>query len=271
MSMSAGAEAAIVAEAMLWFCMRPNILLPAALALLAASAAAHGADISWRDLESRIQYGYYTEDAATLNKLAGVIAADESRDPLHAYYAALLDWRRALLAAQGVAAVGASTGELARRCVRATDEALGMQADFADALALRSACQAAPLGRGADFLPFAGRQLHKDIERARQLAPHDPRVLLVDALNDYQLSSSTGGNKDRALAKLRQTVIAFDAERAGIERLPGWGAAEAYFYLARDLLDHADPVAARDALEHALLIAPEFLQARRLMAKILAG
>ena len=265
MSMSAAAGAPV-----LWFCMRANILLPAAVTLLAASAA-HGADTSWRDLESRIQYGYYTEDAAALNKLVGVIAADESRDPLHAYYAALLDWRRALLAAQGVAAVGASTGELAQRCVRATDEALGMQADFADALALRSACQAAPLGRGADFLPFAGRQLHKDIERARQLAPHDPRVLLVDALNDYQLSSSTGGNKDRALAKLRQTVIAFDAERAGIERLPGWGAAEAYFYLARDLLDHADPVAARDALEHALLIAPEFLQARRLMAKILAG
>jgi Tfp pilus assembly protein PilF len=56
-----------------------------------------------------------------------------------------------------------------------------------------------------------------------------------------------------------------------VERLPGWGAAEAYLYLARDLLDHADPVGARDALEHALLIAPEFTQARRLMAKIVAG
>lgn len=242
-----------------------------AVALLAGGAAARGADTSWRDLESRIQYGYYTEDAAALNKLVGVIAADESHDRLHAYYAALLEWRRAQLATQGVTAVGASAADLAQRCVRAADDALGVQADFADALALRSACQATPLGRGSDFLPFAGRQLHKDLERARQLAPRDPRVLLVDALNDYQLSSSTGGNKDRALPKLRQAVVAFDAERAGIERQPGWGAAEAYFYLARDLLDHADAVAARDALEHALLIAPEFLQARRLMAKILAG
>jgi hypothetical protein len=251
--------------------MRPNILLPAAAALCAVSVAAQGADTSWRDIESRIQYGYYTEDAAALNKLVAMVAADESHDRLHGYYAALLDWRLAQLAAQGVAGASRSAADLAQRCVRAADEALALQADFADALALRSACQATPLGRGADFLPFAGRQLHKDLERARQLAPHDPRVLLVDAMNDFQLSPATGGNKERALAKLRQAVAAFDAERAGIERLPGWGAAEAYFYLARDLLEHTDPVAARDALEHALLIAPEFAQARRLMARIVAG
>jgi len=255
----------------LWFCMRANILLPAAAALLAGSTAAHGADTSWRDIESRIQYGYYTEDAAALRSLAGVIAADESHDRLHGYYAALLEWRLAQLAAQGAAGAGAAADELAQRCVRAADQALGLQADFADALAVRSACQATPLGRGADFLPFAGRQLHRDLERARELAPRDPRVLLVDAMNDYRLSPAAGGNKERALAKLRQAVAAFDAERAGVEHLPGWGAAEAYFYLARDLLDHADPVAARDALEHALLIAPEFAQARRLMAKIVAG
>jgi hypothetical protein len=271
MSMSASGEGASVAAAVLWFCMRPNILLPAAAALGALSVAAQGADTSWRDIESRIQYGYYTEDAAALNKLVAMIAADESHDRLHGYYAALLDWRLAQLAAQGVAGTNRPAADLAQRCVRAADAALAVQADFADALALRSACQAAPLGRGADFLPFAGRQLHKDIERARELAPHDPRVLLVDALNDYQLSPATGGNKERALAKLRQAVAAFDAERAGIERLPGWGAAEAYFCLARALLEHNDPVAARDALEHALLIAPEFAQARRLMARIVAG
>jgi Tfp pilus assembly protein PilF len=41
--------------------------------------------------------------------------------------------------------------------------------------------------------------------------------------------------------------------------------------LGRNLLEHGDPVTARDALEHALLIAPEFAQARRLMAKIISG
>ena len=235
------------------------------------ASVAHGAETSWRDIESRIQYGYYTEDAPALRSLIGVIAADESRDKLHGYYAALLNWRLAQLAVQGAAAGGASAAELARRCVTEADAALAVQVDFADALALRSACQATPLTHAPELMPFGGRRLHKDLERARELSPRDPRVMLVDGMNDYLLSSASGGNRERALPKLRKAAAAFDAERAGLERLPGWGAAEAYFYLSRALLEHGDPVSARDALEHALLIAPQFAQARRLMAKIVAG
>jgi Tfp pilus assembly protein PilF len=66
-------------------------------------------------------------------------------------------------------------------------------------------------------------------------------------------------------------MAAFEAERRETQRVPGWGAAEAYMFLARDLLDHSDPVAARDVLEQALLSAPEFAQARRLMGKITSG
>jgi tetratricopeptide (TPR) repeat protein len=120
-------------------------------------------------------------------------------------------------------------------------------------------------------VPLAGYRARKDRERALQLASHNPRVLLVDAMSDYELAPSQGGNKQRALGKLRQTVAAFEAERSAAEQLPGWGAAEAWLLLARDLLDQGDPIGARDALEHALLIAPAFAQARRLMAKIVGG
>lgn len=251
----------------LWFCMRANILLPAAAALLALSGAAPGAEteVSWRDIESRIQYGYYTEDAAALKSLVGLIAADESHDKLHGYYAALLDYRRAQLAAQG-AARGVSAADLAQQCVDEADALLSAHAEFADALTLRAACLATPLSEHNATL--SAHRARKDIARALQTAPRDPRALLIDGMSDYQLGD---GNRERALAKLRQAVAAFEAERAGLERLPGWGAAEAYLFLARDLLDHADPVGARDALEHALLIAPEFAQARRLMARIVAG
>jgi hypothetical protein len=247
--------------------MRTNILLPALAALLGASAVAAGAETSWRDIESRIQYGFYTEDAAALKNLRGLIAADESHDRLHGYYAALLAWREAQLAAQRVpASRGASAAELAQRCVSEADNVLMAQADFADARALRAACLGTPLNAGNSVI--SGHGARQEIERALKAAPRDPRALLVDGMNDYQLS---GGNKERALGKLRRAVAAFEVERAGVERLPGWGAAEAYLFLARDLLDHADPVAARDALEHSLLIAPEFAQARRLMARIVGG
>jgi hypothetical protein len=249
--------------------MRANILLPAAAMLLAASAAAPGTRTSWRDVETRIQYGYYTEDAAVLRRLRGLIAADESRDRLHGYYAALLALREAQLAAQAApASRGAAAGDLAQRCVTEADKVLETDAAFAELLAVRAACLATPLR--PDGASLSAHRARKDIERALKAAPHDPRVLLVDAMSDYQLTPPDG-DKERALTKLRLTVAAFEVERAGLERLPGWGAAESYLFLAEDLLDHADPVGARDALEHALLIAPEFAQARRLMASIVSG
>jgi hypothetical protein len=247
---------------------RWTLALAGALALL--SGAARADDSAWRDLESRIQYGYYTEDTRALHNLADAIAADESHDKLHGYYAALTDWRRAQLAAQRADSVP-TTSQLVHSCVAGADAALAVQADFAEALALRAACLGAPFAGGTLHAPFAAHRAHKDLERALQLAPRDPRVLLVDAMSDYLLAGSAGGNKERALPKLRQTVAAFEGERSGAERVPGWGAAEAYLYLAHDLLDHGDPVGARDALERALLIAPQFAQARRLMSRVISG
>jgi len=243
-----------------------------AAALLGCAISASADNEAWRDLESRIQYGYYTEDAPALRKLSESVAGGEGHDKLRSYYAALLAWRLALLAAQGgAAAASGSTSQLAHRCVSEADGALAVEADFADALALRSACLATPLETAGGYAPLASYRARKDLDRALQLAGRNPRVLLVDAMSDYELAPARGGNKERALTKLRQTVAAFESERGGIEHLPGWGAAEAWLLLARDLLDHSDPVGARDALEHALLIAPEYAQARRLMAKITAG
>ena len=96
-------------------------------------------------------------------------------------------------------------------------------------------------------------------------------MLLLDALSDYELADARDAERERLLPKLRRTVAAFEAERRGPEQLPGWGAAEAWLLLGRDLLDHGDPLGARDALEHALLIAPQLAAARRLMAQITAG
>jgi hypothetical protein len=235
--------------------MRRVILLLAVLLLGVAPLQADDARESWRDLESRIEYGYYTEDARELARLAPTLAADESHDRLHDYYVGLLAWRQALLASPA-----RSGAAFAARCVASLDAALAAQNDFAEGLALQAACRVAPGGGAA---PLATYRAHHEMEEAVRLAPANPRVLLLDAMTD--------GNRERALAKLRQAAAAFESERRGTDHVPGWGAPQVYLLLGRNLLEHGDRAGARDALERALLLAPDCAQAKRLLAKITAG
>lgn len=247
--------------------------LALAVAVLALSnPGAAGADEGqWRDTEGRIQYGYDTQDARALTNVAAAIDAEETKNQWQGYYGALANWRLAQLATLHPNPTGPAVGQLAERCTRALDRVLQQQGDFADGLALRALCGAAQLSGGGLHVPFAGHGPRKDLDRALALAPKNPRVLLLDALGDYEFAAALGGSKERALPKLRRAVAAFEAERGEAAALPGWGASEAYYYLGRDLLEHQDPVGARDALEHALLLAPEYAQARSLMARITAG
>jgi tetratricopeptide (TPR) repeat protein len=225
-------------------------------------APVRAADVNWLDLESRIQYGYYTEDAHSLRNVAESLGTADPQDRLKSYYIGLLAYRLSLLAEKD------EEGKQAQRCVGALDEAVRAQSEFADALALQAAC----LGLLADLSswrkPFGpGHKSIAQLRKAVRLAPKNPRVLLLDALADYGRVEPAA----RSCEKFKGTAAVFDAERADVDQVPGWGAAEAYMWLGRCYLDKGDVLPARDALERALLIAPEFAQARRLLASITSG
>lgn len=252
------------------------------LAVVAAGSGAgvRAADTSWLDIESRIQYGYYTEDGRALHNLMEPLVSGDQHDRLKSYYAGLLAYRLSLLAAAEHSPVrgkpppdgnSARARQMAELCVTSLDRALQLQSDFADALALQSAC----LGRLAEAhslkAPLAGSKRAAQMRKALQLAPKNPRVLLLDAGGDYEHSKVLGGGAGETCGKLKKAVAAFEAERTDLDQVPGWGAAEGYVWLARCYLDREDAVAARDALERALLIAPPFAEARRMLARITSG
>ena len=232
---------------------------------MAASGAVRAAsDASWLDVEGRIQYGFYTEDSRSLTDIADQLSRGEGgHEPLQDYYAGLANYRLAVLLAQ-------RDKEHARdavdRCVDSLDGALKSEPNFAAALALQSACLRT-MATLKPWKPLAGSKGAGQMERAVKLAPRDPRVLLLEALakgEDAKLDA-------QALAKLEKAAAAFESERQGIDRTPGWGAAEAYAYLGRGYLERGDVLNARDALERALLIAPDFALAKRLLMKITTG
>src|ERR1700736_266970 len=77
---------------------RRSWLLLLTAGLLASAPPARAADLNWLDIESRIQYGYFTEDTRSLHNLVEPLGSNDSHDRLKSYYAGLLAYRLTLLA-----------------------------------------------------------------------------------------------------------------------------------------------------------------------------
>lgn len=255
-------------------------LLPAAAAIaasaapLAAAAGTAQAGARWGVVESRIESGYFQQDAAGLESLATTLArpdeaaAGEAKaDEWRSYYGALIAYRLALLANNDESRAWPYT----RRCVDDLNHALGLDAGSAEALALQSACLALQSRFDAWRSPLAAPLSRARIEKALRLAPRNPRVLLLGARAACDRPQLFGGDSQLGFALLQRAVSGFERQRAPADGLPAWGAADAFIDLAQDYLMRGDAVAARNVLERALLVAPDFAAARRLMAQIVAG
>ena len=250
------------------------------LALLAAGpAGAAPARVAqpgahWLQIEARIESGYFQQNAAALEALAVTLsdsgnatAGDPRDEEWRSYYAALLAYRLALLARGDEDRAWPFT----QQCVDRLNRALVLDTTSAEALALQSACLALQSRLDPWRSPFAAPLSLARIDKALKLDPENPRVLLLGARAAEDRPALFGGDSQLAFALMRRAASAFERQRESARGLPGWGAADAFTDLARDYLGLGDALAARNVLERALLVAPDFAQARRLMAEIVSG
>jgi tetratricopeptide (TPR) repeat protein len=258
----------------------------AALAFGLASLVHAQAPEDWADVEGRIQYAYYTNDARALNSLLTSLRpkAVEGEDFASGgdaitrwYFRALTHYRLAqvLNGTQKGKAKDAidECGDEADEAVDALPKVpLGLdetdlnRKNRAEAYALATACTLA--GREMSSIPFGGGRIGSRIDEAVKLEPKNPRVRLVEALAMFDRAGKNADEKAAALKNLRAVTVMFEQARAAASSTPEWGAAEAYAFLGRALFDQRDVVGAREALERSLLIAPDYAFARKLMAQI---
>jgi len=251
----------------------------------ASLAQAQAASSNWADVEGRIQYAYYTNDARALNSVLTSLkpkAVEGEESPgddaiTRSYFRALTHYRLAQVLNQ---AQKSKAKNAIDDCGDETDEAvdalpkvpLGLdetddnRKKRAEAYALATACTLA--GREMSSVPFAGGRIGSRIDEAVKLEPKNPRVRLVEALAMFDRAGKNADEKAAALKNLRAVTLMFEQARAAASSTPEWGAAEAYAFLGRALFDQRDVVGAREALERSLLIAPEYAFARQLMAQI---
>ena len=236
--------------------------------LLGGCGGVHAQEIDPADLEGRIEYAYFTADANALRNL--ILAtqnslAKGSSGVLAHYQRGQAQYRLGqLLETQN----DAKAAEAFSGCIEALGKAIDADKLFADGYALQSACHtnlAALKGRKVVVdLTLGGSRLDK----ALKLAPKNPRVALFDALNDYERPHGGGGDRKGACSKFEKVAQLFDA--VDETRLPGWGAADAYLYVGRCLSEEGDVLGARNALERALIIAPDFAAARAELRRVVA-
>jgi tetratricopeptide (TPR) repeat protein len=241
-------------------------LVYTALVLCVASASAQEAE-EIDDAAGRIQYAWFTGDARELQSALTDMEGLETDAKLHglkAYHLAYGRWRLAQLHADAAAA-GSSTARsqatsAAQACARHAQEAIVADARNADAYAIQAICPAyATTFAGA--LRNGRREGRPScrtgaLRTANSLGPGNPRVLLIDRLCMAEPASA---------GELHKVVEAFESAPPRTSRAPDWGHAEALALLGQSYLTSGDALAARDALERALVIAPDYREAQALL------
>jgi tetratricopeptide (TPR) repeat protein len=98
----------------------------------------------------------------------------------------------------------------------------------------------------------------QELERARQIAPDNPRVWLFSGINTLYKPSFVGGGAENALKELArsQELFAAATPASGDSLAPHWGPCDAWLWAGIAHTKLEQHAAARDAFAKALALDP---------------
>ncbi|HEY2675531.1 MAG TPA: hypothetical protein VGI65_01085 [Steroidobacteraceae bacterium] len=235
-----------------------NILLTVMLLAPAAAGAQEGGDI-----QAQIEYAYQTEDNNGLVNLIQNLTAQvkgDSADASLRYHLAHAQYRFGRLNKER----HAHEAEAALAdCIDQLKPLLDKSAKSVEALALQSGCYAelADL-RSLEAVLLRSRATDR-INAALKLAPRNPRAVLLSAEQDNRRGKPGSDESQLAYAEFQLAAKLFEESSGTDLDAPGWGHAEAYLALGRELQRRGDHLGARNWIEKSLIAAPDYKAAQR--------
>jgi hypothetical protein len=213
----------------------------AALAVAAFEAnAAPSAELL--DLAARVHYGYYHAEPRTID--AALTALERLGDsPAVLYWRDFAALRRAQLGTPDRV-----DSERLRACAQRDPPPKLDKRFTAEAWVLAAAC--AHVGGDAD-------RREQALALARDHDDDNPRIALVEAWAAIAETGADTAQRDAVMPQLAAVVEAFEAWEPALED-PDWGYAEALTALAAGALERSQTRTARDYIERALLLAPDY-------------
>lgn len=182
------------------------------------------------------------------------LSVSEPKNALLHYWVAVADWRVApLLTGEANKAKGK---RWALEGIDRAGRAYELDPSFADALALRCGLQGLYLQFDSSQMMKLGMQMEGDMHHARDLAPKNPRVALLDGINTLHKPGFVGGGARNALKTFEQAAGLFAAETVTDASAPDWGRDDVHAWAGRAAVKAGDFKEARASYQKALAVNP---------------
>jgi hypothetical protein len=236
-------------------------MLPTLLLLAAAAWGQQGGD-----LQAQILYAYQTEDANSLSNLTQDLATQvkaDTGDMSLRYHLAHAQYRQGLLADT----VHPREAESAfADCIDELKPLLSQDVKSVEALVLQSACYSGLADHRQLQAVLLRSRAEERLDAALKIAPRNPRAVFVSSLAGLRQAKPGSVPQQHAFAQLQLAAQLFDGTSATSVDTPGWGHAEAYLTLGRELQARGDQLGARNWIEKSLIAAPDYKAAQRQLA-----
>jgi hypothetical protein len=239
-----------------------RIIRSSALLLMAAAAVAQEGG----DIQAQILYAYQTEDSNGLVNLIQNLANQVKNDGADAalrYHLAHAQYRFGELSRQRRSREAAAAFS---DCIDELKPLLEKNGKSVEALALQSACYSALADlKSLESVLLRSRAAER-LQAAFKLAPRNPRVALLRAMQELHDAKPGSAESRHAFAELELAAHLFDESSGTNIDTPGWGHAEAYLALGHELQMRGDHLGARNWIEKSLIAAPDYKAAQRQLA-----
>jgi hypothetical protein len=237
-----------------------------AILMLAAASAARAQEGG--DTQAQIDYAYQTEDANRLTNLVQTLTTqlkNDSADSALRYHLAHAQYRFGLLTRERHAHGADSAFS---DCIDELKPVIDQDVKSPEAMALQSACYSGLADlRSLEAVLLRSRAADR-LKAALMLAPRNPRAVLLSAMQDLRHAKPGSPEARRGFAELQSAAELFEHSSGTSNDAPGWGHADAYLALGRELQVRGDHLGARNWIEKALIAAPDYKTAQRQLASL---
>ncbi len=219
------------------------------------------------DTQARIEYAYQTEDsnslASLIQNLTSQVKSDAADSALRYHFAHAQYRMGQLLHEHRAHGAEAAFSD----CIDELKPVLEKNRS-AEGLVLQSACYSGLAELKSLEAVLLRTRAADRLHAALKLDPRNPRALLLSATLTLRAAKPGSAERQRGFAELEAAAQSFEQSSGTSNETPGWGHAEAYLALGREMQARGDQLGARNWIEKAVLAAPDFKIAQRQLALI---